>query len=151
MKRISAFLITLALLASCASTPLEVQDCTDLAGDYRATSFGFVNDELGLDEDFGDDAVFDIGFNDGTFDSDFSATGFDPIRFEDETFAATENSLTFNEPLVDRVEPGVQTLDCEVVDDNTFRLRDTARFDFDNDGVFEENEEADFEGTFEAL
>lgn len=148
MKKTLAFLVTLALLASCAPTALEVQDCTDLAGDYRATSFGFANDELGLEQDFGDDA-FGIGFNeDGTFDSEFGATGFDSVAFENEAYTATETSLTFNEPLFDRVEPGEQTFECEVIDDNTFALRGTTGFDFDNDGIYEE---ADFEGTFDAL
>lgn len=144
-------LFGLALVyASCVPAPLVVAeaDCTDLAGNYRSNDFGFTSLNGTLNESFNEGA-FEVGFDTGLFDSNFSALGYDPLGFVDAPYEAEAGTLTFSKPLVDNMEPGVQTFECKVVDDDTFTLKsDKIGFDFDDDGVFED---AAFEGTFDAV
>ena len=160
MKKIHAFIASIMLagvLAACAPGPTApvtgLNDCTDVVGrDFRATDFGFTGvADPTLIEDFGGEGVFDIGFDDGVFDSTFTAPGFNDVGIVGGPFTATETTLELGtDPLFDRVEPGLQTFQCEVIDDDTFSLTtdEPIGFDFDGDGVFED---ATFEGTFDVL
>ena len=145
---IPVFLL-IGVLASCTPGAAEFGDCSTLAGDFEAREFGF-SDNVGVfDDEIFDGGRLGFGFGDGVFDSDFSSPGFNDVGFVGEPFEATENTLTFNEPFIDRVEPGVEEFQCEVIDENTFTLRnDDIGFDFDSDGVFEDGT---FEGTFDRI
>lgn len=142
-------LLSVALLYSgCVPAPLAAADCSNLAGSYRASDFGFTSADGAFSEPF-DGGALEVGFDAGFFDSGFSAPGYDPLGIVDAPYTAEAGALTFDKPFIDNVEPGVGTFECEVVDDNTFTLRnDDIGFDFDNDGVFEDGT---FEGTFDAI
>ena len=160
MKKIHVFIASIILagiLAACATEPVApiagLSDCTDVVGrDFRATDFGFTGvADPGLVEDFGGAGVFDIAFGDGVFDSTFTAPGFNDVGIVGGPFTATERTLELGtDPLFDRVEPepGLQTFECEVLDEDTFTLRSVDPIGFDFGEGFED---AVFEGTFDTF
>lgn len=148
LKLSAALLLGLAL-SSCAPAAVELSDCSDLTGTYAASDFGFV-DPTGVfeDEPF-EDAALEVGFDAGVFESDFSGPDYDSVILGDVGYTATADTLVVDEPFIDGVEPGVQTFECTVVDDDTFTLRsDDIGYDFNDDGVYEDGV---FEGTFGVL
>lgn len=156
MKRLSTLFVLLSvLLASCvvgAGTGGAFNDCSTLAGDFTTTDFGFTSvADPALTDSFGPDATFGLGFNNGVFNSTFADSTFGPDPFvATGPFNAVGSDIGFGtNPLFPGVRPGFdQRFECEVIDNNRFRLRsrDPIGFDFGNG-----SEDAIFEGTFNRI
>ena len=127
--------LLIGVLASCTLGAADLGDCSTLAGGFEAREFGFSDNTGVFDDEIFDDGRLGFGFGDRVFDLDFSSPGFNDVDLVGEPFEATGNTLTFNEPFIDRVEPGVRGFECEVINEDTFALRnDDMDFDFDSDG-----------------
>lgn len=158
MKRITAtatLLLVPALLAGCEDDITGFEDCRDLAGDFRATDFGFRGTrDASLTRDFDREGTrFTLSLRNGrAFESRFERAGVSPL-VRTGTFTASGTELGFgNRALFQGAQDNLdQRFTCERLDRNRFRLRSAAptRFDFDNDGAFEDDEEGIFEGDFE--
>jgi hypothetical protein len=159
MKRIPAIatmLLLPALLGGCEEDEITgFEDCEDLAGNFRATNLGFrgtTNTSLVRDFDQ-EGTTFTLSLrNDDTFESTFTEQGVSPL-VRTGAFTASGNALTLGNRALflgaqDNLE---QRFTCEILGANRFRLRSAAatRFDFDEDEVFEDEEEGIFEGDFE--
>jgi hypothetical protein len=151
---ITTLLLVPALLAGCEDDVTGFEDCRDLSGNFRATDFGFRGTRnTSLVRDFEREGTrFTLGLrNDRTFESRFERQGVAPL-VRTGAFTAAGTELGFgNQALFTGAEDVEQRFTCERLGANRFRLRSAAptRFDFDEDEVFEQEEEGFFEGEFE--
>jgi hypothetical protein len=159
MKRISmlaAVLIVPMLLTGCEEDDIAgLEDCEDLAGNFRATDFGFADANRSLIRDFGQEGTtFDVRLNaNGTFESAFTERN-QAAFTRTGTFQASRNQLLLgNQNLFPEADVGEQRFVCQRLADNRFRLRSAAatRFDFNRNNTFDAGEQGFFEGDFETF
>lgn len=159
MKRFSmlaAALVVPVILAGCGEDDIAgLNDCENLAGNFRATNFGFADANRSLMRDFDQEGTtFNVRLNsNGTFESAFTERNRAPLA-RTGTFQATRNQLTLgNQNLFAGADVGEQRFTCERLANNRFRLRSAAatRFDFNRNNTFDAGEQGFFEGDFETF